>query len=306
MKRLILVIALLLTASVAFGHESENDHKHNAIHHAYIGKINHAHSYGNANGAAQGDFHDHENSYQFSDDSHNQKLSDSYLDLHDVNNPDNFNERGELYFDHGLHTPDYVVTPPVQRRRGAGDTVEVDPPPEKSNVELTYGFQKPSLLRITYLSYVDDILTLQITAFTPAPHNYLVIRVNGQDFHTPALFFGHLQFAEGDMREVSLTAHVNGKSVILTRMPYVQIISGKAYMQAERLTGHAYGWLSIAEFDITDFTVQLRNYASETERDSVTHADFDDDGNRIGTVAGAPSLRKPKLTTMWATLKKGE
>ena len=89
MKRLILVIALL-TASMAFGHESENDHKHNAIHHAYIGKINHAHSYGNANGAAQGDFHDHENSYKFSDDAHNQKLSNYYLKLHDTNNPDNF------------------------------------------------------------------------------------------------------------------------------------------------------------------------------------------------------------------------
>ena len=114
MKRLILVIALLLTASMAFGHESENDHKHNAIHDSYVGKINHAHSHGNANGVARGDFHDHENAYQFSDDNHNQKLSDYYLDLHDVNNPDNFNERGELYFDHGLHTADYIVTPPVQ------------------------------------------------------------------------------------------------------------------------------------------------------------------------------------------------
>ena len=119
MKRLILV-ALLLTAGVAFAHESENDHKHNAIHDSYVGKIRHAHSYGNAFvrdaniGVVQGDFHDHENAYQFGDESHNQKLSDYYLKLHDVNNPDNFNERGELYFDHGLHTPDYIVRPPVQ------------------------------------------------------------------------------------------------------------------------------------------------------------------------------------------------
>ena len=42
--------------------------KHNAIHDSYVGKINHAHSHGNANGVARGDFHDHENSYQFSDD----------------------------------------------------------------------------------------------------------------------------------------------------------------------------------------------------------------------------------------------
>ena len=124
---------------MAFGHESENDPKHNAIHDSYVGKINHAHSYGTL-GAVQGDFHDHENAYQFGDESHNQKLSDYYLKLHDVNNPDNFNERGELYFDHGLHTPDYIVRPPIQsqkRRRGAGVTVEVDPPPESPNVQVT-------------------------------------------------------------------------------------------------------------------------------------------------------------------------
>ena len=66
MKRLILVIGLL-TAGMAFGHESENDHKHNAIHDSYVGKIRHAHSYGTL-GAVQGDFHDHENAYQFGDD----------------------------------------------------------------------------------------------------------------------------------------------------------------------------------------------------------------------------------------------
>ena len=32
MKRLILAIALLLTAGMAFGHENEHDPKHNAIH----------------------------------------------------------------------------------------------------------------------------------------------------------------------------------------------------------------------------------------------------------------------------------
>ena len=67
MKRLILVLTLL-TASVAFGHENENDPlEHNAIHDSYVGKINHAHSYGTL-GAVQGDFHDHENAYQFGDD----------------------------------------------------------------------------------------------------------------------------------------------------------------------------------------------------------------------------------------------
>ena len=301
MKRLILVITLL-TASVAFGHESENDPKHNAIHDSYVGKICHAHSYGNAGGAVRGDFHDHENSYKFSDASHNQKLSDYYLDLHDVNNPDNFNERGELYFDHGLHTPDYVVTPIVQSNgKSVGNSVESTP-----DVDLRSNTYIPKPLLITYIAYTNPVLTLRFKAVeNQTRHNYLVIRVNGQDWTTPALFFGRYYLLADAMREVSLTAHPNGKSVLtLTRMPYVQIISGKAYMQAERTAGHAYGWLSIAEFDMSDFTVSLLNYGSKTERDSVTHADIDADGNRIGTVAGAPSLRKPKLTTMWATLKK--
>ena len=163
------------------------------------------------------------------------------------------------------------------------------------------------MLRITYLVLTAPVLTLRFKAIVDQTRvNYLVIRVDGQDWTTPSLFFGRYHLLSDATREVSLSAHANGKSVILTRMPYIQIVSGKAYMQAERTAGHAYGWLSIAEFDITDFTVQLRNYASETERDSVTQASFDADGNRIGTVAGAPSLRKPKLTTMWAMLKKGE
>ena len=138
MKRLILVIALL-TASVAFGHESENDHKHNAIHDSYVGKINHAHSYGTL-GAVQGDFHDHENSYKFSDANHNQKLSDYYLDLHDVNNPDNFNERGELYFDHGLHMPDYIVIPPVQiDGKTVGKTRRITPDATLKAIEIEKG-----------------------------------------------------------------------------------------------------------------------------------------------------------------------
>ena len=297
----LILLGLLLTAGMAFAHDDSLDPKHNAIHHSYIGKICHAHTFGND--TVQGDFHDHENSYQFSDDSHNQKLSDYYLKLHDTNNPDNFNERGELYFDHGLHTPDYVVTPPVQSN-GNPKSVESTPDVVAPVVKPSYNTHIPKPLRITYLAYSDKTLTLQITAPAPATHNYLVIRVDGQVFHTPALFFGGYRFAEGDMREVSLTAHVNGKSVILARMPYIQVSNGKAYPQVERTAGHAYGWLAIAAFDITDFTVQLRNYASEVDRDSVTQADFDDDGNRIGTVATAPNLRKPKLTTMWAELKK--
>ena len=203
-----------------------------------------------------------------------------------------------MYFDHGLHTPDYVVIPPVQSNGNQSVSKGVESTPDVVYIPR-------SMLRITYLSYVKPTLTLQITAPTSATLNYLVIRVDGQNWTTPALFFGRNQLGAGDMREVSLTAYPNGKGVVLTRMLYVDIVNGKAYKRAEKTAWRAYGGLAIAEFDITDFTVQLRNYASETDRDSVTENDFDADGNRIGTVASAPSQRKPKLTTMWATLKRG-
>ena len=220
------------------------------------------HSYGNANGEVQGDFHDHENSYKFSDDNHNQKLSDYYLKLHDTNNPDNFNERGELYFDHGLHTPDYVVTPIVQSNGKSVGKGDESTPDAIVPVGHTY---TPTMLRITYLSYTAPVLTLRFKAIVDQTRvNYLVIRVDGQDWTTPALFFGRYHLLSDATREVSLSAHGNGKSVILTRMPYVQIINGKAYPQVERSAGHAYGWLSITDFDMRDFRVQLRNYASET------------------------------------------
>ena len=160
-------------------------------------------------------------------------------------------------------------------------------------------------LRITYLSYDDNILTLQLTAYSPSTvHNHLVIRVNEQDFITPALFFGRFELTTDEIRQVSFAPHTNGRSVILTRSEYSRLVNGKAHTVSARTQGVAYGWDSITDFDIENFVVRLRNYASETDRDIVRHADIDADGNRIGSVGGAPSLSKPKLVTVWATLKR--
>ena len=229
MKRLILVIALL-TASMAFGHESENDPKHNAIHGAYIGKINHAHSHGNADGVVRGDFHDHENSYKFSDDSHNQKLSDYYISLHDVNNRDNFNERGELFFDHGLHTPEYVVTPPVQSNgnfvsKGVESTPDAVSTPRSTRVVIAPVVLPTNVLKITYLSFAEVwgrsridsnmVLALQLTAYTPdTQHNLLIIVVNGHGYPTPYHFFGDTPLNANEMREVSIAARPKNSAVL--------------------------------------------------------------------------------------------
>ena len=59
----------------------------------------------------------------------------------------------------------------------------------------------------------------------------------------------------------------------------------------------------IDAFDIDDFDITL-DYGNGS--DGVSEADFDDDGNRIGVIAGSPKLSKPKrkLTTTWASLKR--
>ena len=57
------------------------------------------------------------------DDNHTQDLSSSYLSDHDVNNPDNFTDRGDRYFDHNRHTTtetDGIVTPNPRETQTGG------------------------------------------------------------------------------------------------------------------------------------------------------------------------------------------
>ena len=95
------------------------------------------------------------------------------------------------------------------------------------------------------------------------------------------------------MRTVELVAHRRNNAVSM------KVISPKnrAWINNDRA-----GWKTIEHFDERLFAISISD-ASET-RDSVTHANIDSDGNRIGYTAGAPSLLKPKITTMWATLKR--
>ena len=76
----------------------------------------------------------------------------------------------------------------------------------------------PKPLQITQVSQVDDTLKITFKSlFSNTRHNYLVIVVNEQDFHTPALFFGGYHLRKCETREVWLTPHENGRSVILER-----------------------------------------------------------------------------------------
>ena len=111
---LAVMIATLLMIVSAFGHESINDPKHNRAHNGYYGNITHAHSEGIA-GDPAGEDHKHEGAFKFTDDNHAQGLSSSYLSDHDVNNPDNFTERGDLYFDHNRHTTTDGIPNPIER-----------------------------------------------------------------------------------------------------------------------------------------------------------------------------------------------
>ena len=317
MKQLILVITLL-TASVAFGHENENDPKHNAIHDSYVGKIRHAHSYGTL-GAVQGDFHDHENAYQFGDDNHNQKLSDYYLKLHDVNNPDNFNERGELYFDHGLHTLDYIVRPPIQsekQRRGAGVTVEVDPPPESPNVQVRksvarcpVGWQRGSpeiLIGAIGYEYQPPYAITSVEIYTSQADTDLTdwrlqtrpwgsMRFTETALNAPTNAFGFLRVVLPSPERMGFTGFdlmsfdvrlltPDRKSVDIAVACYPMHIDRHAFREAGRIE-------RILEDGLSSLlgTQWHAYYRSEWQ---------------IITAAGAPSLRRPKLTTMWAALKR--
>ena len=328
MKRLILVIALLLTAGMALGHESENDTKHNAIHDSYVGKISHAHSHGNANGVARGDFHDHENAYQFGDESHNQKLSDYYISLHDVNNRDNFNERGELYFDHGLHTPDYIVTPPIQsdiqpqkRVRGAGVTVEVDPPPESPNAELR---QSVARCPISWQRGSPEVIIGAIGYEYKPPYAITSIEIYTSQADTDLTDWRLQVKPWGSMRftETALNASTNAFGFLRVVLPSPERMG---------LTG-----FDLMSFDVRLLTPDRKSvdiavgcYPMHIDRHAFREAgrieriipqyeldagissllgskwnDYYRSSWKVIGVASAPSLRKPKLTTMWATLKK--
>ena len=113
MNNLILV-GLLLTAGMAFGHSNSESDRHNENHSGFNGSITHAHSEGIA-GDPTGPFHTHEGAYtSLSMITIPKTFLPLYLSDHDVNNPDNFTDRGDKYFDHNRHTTtetDGIVTP---------------------------------------------------------------------------------------------------------------------------------------------------------------------------------------------------
>ena len=323
MNRLILLI-VLLTASVAFGHENEHDPKHNAIHDSYVGKICHAHTYGND--TVQGDLHWHENSYRFSDDDHNQKLSNYYLDLHDVNNPNNLTHF-ERFVIHGLHTLDYIVTPPVQiDGKSVGKSVENTPDatlkaidkPKKAYVQCPLGWQTGAselLIGAIGFEWITEergyyvIKSVEIYSQTP---NYDLsgfrLQVKPLYAHhstktainAPTNDFGFLRVVLPSPIRVNITGLAlmgfdtllltpDGKRVDNAVTCYPIYTSKQAFRESgriERIIPNAYGvdvgLLSLLGSEWNDY------YRSSW---------------KVIGVASAPTLQKPKLTTMWAELK---
>ena len=153
-----------------------------------------------------------------------------------------------------------------------------------------------NVLRISYLSFDNVSVEIGLTAYAPETQiNQLVVNVKRHDFLTPDGFFGVEKLGVNEMRTVIL------KRRRRTTKRWVDMICVAPENTVKEY--HSSGYTRIA--NIRDrITVSIRDSGSDVIRDSVTQADFDADGNRIGTVAGAPSLQRPKLVTMWATLKR--
>ena len=177
--------------------------------------------------------------------------------------------------------------------------------PRRTPVAIAPVVLPTNVLRITYLSFAevqgrsrvnsDMVLTLRLTAYSPdTQHNFLVIRVNGYDYPTPNAFFGTSPLNANDMREVSLASRPRNSAV------YLKVKTPK---NGHWINGAQRSWQVIERFDISNFAVSIRDIDSEIDRDAVTQDDFDGDGNRIGSVLGAPSSHR-MLTGLWADLKK--
>lgn len=177
------------------------------------------------------------------------------------------------------------------------DTPIVSTTPRQVDTPIT------NVLRITRVSFAEvrgrgrvrtyATLTLEITAVAPeTAHNGLIIVVNDTSYRTSQNFFGEALMGKDDMRRVTLMAKPANAAVFL------KVQSPK---NSRSLPVTQREWRVIENFDITNFTLAIQD--SSGTRDRITHADIDTGGNRRGYTAGAPSLRKPRLTTMWASLK---
>ena len=183
------------------------------------------------------------------------------------------------------------------------DVTQVSIEPQEST-PVSVRVEPEKVLRITYLAFEDGILTLQITAFSVNVNtNHLYIRIGDTTFVTPSLFFGGYYLQENEMREVSLKPHENGRSVIIGRAAYTQLIRDKTYTFPLKETGYLHGWQPLTDFDIKDFTVALRRIGHQEDWDVVTQDDIDADGNRTGSITSAPSLPSLKKFMMWGALK---
>ena len=152
-----------------------------------------------------------------------------------------------------------------------------------------------NVLRISYLSFDNVSVEIGLTAYAPETQiNEIVIHIKRFDFQTPDGFFGVEKLGVNEMRTVVLRRRMRSTrrwvDMICVSPENTVEVGGRGNQKIGRIEDR--------------LTVSIRDSGSDVIRDSVTENDFDADGNRIGTVAGAPTLQKPKLVTMWAELKR--
>ena len=128
--------------------------------------------------------------------------------------------------------------------------------------------------------------------------NQLSITVGGYKFSTLFGFFKLDTWDAGTTVTVKLVSGLDANGYRIQRKKY-NGLRGNTDPRPRQVDGMN----AIDAFDINDFTITL-NYGNGS--DSVTQADFDGGGNRIGVAAGSPNMPKPerKIATTWASLKK--
>ena len=324
MFRIILAIVILMitliVANVCFGH-SNSDDRHNENHSGFNGSINHAHSETIAGG--DGVFHTHEGAYKFIDDNHTQDLSSSYLSDHDVNNPDNFTDRGDKYFDHNRHTTtetDGIVTPnPRETQTGGAITISsnqvnavipgvyaetgVEPETNLRTPQAWIRAPKPlSDMRITHINLRDKPYTLFVYVRNASGEfvGGITLEIRNADDTVALRHSLNGLYQHFTPQTVNTRKHIDYLSPGGVAANNLIAIAGKSVMKSWDYRNET------ARLRIAVPRFRKRNIYTE---DSVIRLWL---GDRLvaeyrelidAEVAGAPRLQR-KMTTTWAALKR--
>ena len=237
-----------------------------------------------------------------------------------------------MYFDHGLHTADYIVTPIVQsddkpvgktRRITPDATLKAIDKPKKAYAQCPIGWKigSPEAM-IGAIGYDWDVearghysLT-SVEIYTQHPDTdlsswalrigaYLVRQTTTQALQAATNAFGFYRAeVNPPLRMNSVNHGVMGFSVELVA-PDSKVVDRAVSCYRMHSDRQAFQEAGRIERVIPIYTADA--YGVDAGVSSLLSSDWNDYYRsewRIDAVAGAPSLRRPKLTTMWAQLKK--